>query len=174
MSEASELAAVDSLRVRPATAADAAGIAEIYNYYVANTVVTFEENPVSAADMSARIAEVQGIGLPWLVAELEGAVTGYCYSTRWKSRSAYRHSVESTIYLRHGSAGRGMGKVLYAAMLPILRAGGIHAVIGGIALPNPASVALHEKLGFEQVARFRQVGLKHGSWVDVAYWQLIL
>jgi phosphinothricin acetyltransferase len=162
------------LRVRPATAADAAAIADIYDYYVANTVVTFEEAPVPATDMAARIAEVQGIGLPWLVGELQGEVLGYCYATRWKARSAYRHSVETTIYLKNGAAGRGMGRVLYSAMLLILRAGGIHAVIGGIALPNPASVALHEKLGFEQVARFRQVGLKHGSWVDVAYWQLIL
>lgn len=162
-----------SLQVRAATAADAAAIADIYNYYVANTVVTFEEAPVSATDMSARIAEVQGTGLPWLVGVKDGVV-GYCYATRWKSRSAYRHSVETTIYLANGVAGRGMGRVLYSAMLPILRAAGIHAVIGGVALPNAASVALHEKLGFEQVARFRQVGLKHGHWVDVAYWQLIL
>lgn len=163
-----------ALQVRAATPADAAAVADIYNYYVAHTVVTFEEQPVSAGDMAARIAEVQGIGLPWLVGELDGAVTGYCYATRWKVRSAYRHSVETTIYLKDGAGGRGIGKVLYSALLPILRTGGIHAVIGGVALPNEASVALHEKLGFEQVARFRQVGLKHGRWVDVAYWQLVL
>ncbi len=160
--------------VRAATAADAAAVADIYNYFVANTVVTFEEEAVSAADMSARIADVQGIGLPWLVAELDGQVAGYCYATRWKTRSAYRHSVETTVYLKNGSEGRGIGRTLYSALLPILRSSGIHSVIGGVALPNAASVALHEKLGFEQVARFRQVGFKHGRWVDVAYWQLVL
>ena len=82
--------------------------------------------------------------------------------------------METTIYLAPGFEGAGIGKALYSALFPILRAGGIHAVIGGAALPNPASEALHERLGFERVATFRQVGFKHGRWVDVAYWQLIL
>ena len=175
--KASALSASDpgsAVRIRAASSDDAAALAGIYNYYVANTVVTFEEEPVSAAGMSTRVADVQGIGLPWLVAELDGGVVGYSYAQRWKARSAYRHSVETTIYLRNGAEGRGIGKVLYAALLPILREGKIHSVIGGVALPNPASVALHETLGFEQVARFRQVGFKHGRWVDVAYWQLVL
>jgi len=165
---------VSGFVVRPAAIEDAAQIADIYNYYIANTVITFEEVPVSAADMTARIAEVQRQGLPWLVAERDNIVVGYSYANQWKARSAYRHSVESTIYLKHGSEGQGIGKTLYAALLPILRERKIRAVIGGAALPNAASVALHEALGFEQVATFRQVGFKHGRWVDVAYWQLIL
>jgi len=160
--------------IRAASPADAEQIARIYNYYVANTIITFEEHPVSADDMSARIADVQGQGLPWLVAEVDGSVVGYSYATRWKARSAYRHSVETTIYLKDGLAGRGIGKPLYAALLPILRQQGMHAVIGGAALPNDSSVALHESLGFERVATFRQVGFKHDRWVDVAYWQLTL
>ena len=160
--------------VRTALPADAGQIAHIYNYYVANTVITFEEQAVSAEDMAARIAEVQDQGLPWLVAEAEGSIVGYSYATRWKARSAYRHSVETTIYLKNGFGGRGIGKPLYSALFPILRQRGIHAVIGGAALPNDASVALHERLGFERVATFRQVGFKHDRWVDVAYWQLIL
>jgi L-amino acid N-acyltransferase YncA len=160
--------------IRSASAADADTLARIYNYYVANTVITFEEEPVSAQAMAARVAEVQGLSLPWLVAETDEKVVGYAYANKWKVRSAYRHSVESTIYLEHGHEGRGVGKTLYAALLPPLRARGIHAVIGGAALPNEASVALHEKLGFDHVATFREVGFKHGRWVDVAYWQLLL
>jgi phosphinothricin acetyltransferase len=160
--------------VRSASAADADAVARIYNYYIENTVITFEEEPVSWEAMAARIAEVRGLSLPWLVAEVESKVIGYAYAGKWKVRSAYRHSVETTIYLEHGYEGRGVGKTLYSALLPHLRARGIHAVIGGAALPNEASVALHEKLGFDHVATFREVGFKHGRWVDVAYWQLVL
>ena len=160
--------------VRPVTAADAEAIARIYNYYVANTVITFEEEAVSAPDMAARIAEAQGLSLPWLVAEVEGAIVGYAYARRWRPRSAYRYSAETTIYLDRGYEGRRIGTTLYSALLPLLRARGIHVAIGGVALPNDASIALHEKLGFERVATFRQVGFKHDRWVDVAYWQLVL
>jgi len=161
------------LTIRPATLVDAEQVARIYNYYIENTVITFEESAVSAPEMSGRIADVQAKGLPWLVAELDGSVVGYCYATPWKVRSAYRHSVETTIYLKCGLGGRGIGRTLYSALLSALQKHGIHAVMGGAALPNAASVALHESLGFERVATFRQVGFKHGQWVDVAYWQLI-
>ena len=160
--------------MRSASATDADAIARIYNYYIENTVITFEEEPVSPQAMAARVAEVQGLSLPWLVAEIDKKVIGYAYANKWKVRSAYRHSVETTIYLEHGHEGRGVGKTLYAALLPPLRARGIHAVIGGAAMPNEASVALHETLGFDHVATFREVGFKHGRWVDVAYWQLVL
>jgi phosphinothricin acetyltransferase len=166
--------AIGSALIRDASAADAHQIADIYNHYVSETVITFEEAPVAANEMAARIAEVQGHGLPWLVAVVDGRVAGYSYASRWKTRSAYRHSVETTIYLEPGSEGAGIGKALYSALFPLLRKRGIHAVIGGAALPNPASEALHQRLGFERVATFRQVGFKHGRWVDVAYWQLIL
>jgi L-amino acid N-acyltransferase YncA len=160
--------------VRPAAAADAASIARIYNHYIQNTVITFEEEPVSAQTMAARVADVQGLSLPWLVAEIETAIVGYAYATRWKARSAYRYSVETTIYLEHGCAGRGIGTTLYSELLLNLREHGIHVAIGGAAVPNEASVALHAKLGFEHVGTFRQVGFKHDRWVDVAYWQLAL
>src|SRR5581483_1463776 len=163
-----------NLDVRSALETDAEAIARIYNYYVHNTVITFEEEPVSAQKMAARIAEVQNASLPWLVALLGDALVGYAYANKWKSRSAYRHSVETTIYLERGHEGRGIGKRLYSELLSLLRAQGIHVAIGGAALPNEASVALHEKLGFERVATFRQVGFKQNRWVDVAYWQLLL
>lgn len=160
--------------VRPAMAADAEQMAGIYNYYIANTVITFEETMIAADDMRSRLLAVQDAGLPWLVAESNGALAGYSYATPWRSRSAYRHSVETTIYLRPGLEGRGIGRVLYSQLISVLRERDIHAVIGGAALPNPASVALHEKLGFERVATFRDVGFKQGRWVDVAYWELLL
>ena len=160
--------------VRAAIATDADAIARIYNYYVENTVITFEEEAVSGADMAARIAEAQGLSLPWLVAEVDGSIAGYAYARRWRPRSAYRYSAETTIYLARGCEGRRIGTTLYSALLPLLRERGIHVAIGGVALPNDASVALHEKLGFERVATFRQVGFKHDRWVDVAYWQLVL
>jgi L-amino acid N-acyltransferase YncA len=160
--------------VRPASADDAEAIARIYNYYIQNSVITFEEQPVSAQDMATRVAEIQNHSLPWLVAEIGNAIVGYAYASRWKVRSAYRYSVETTIYLENGCEGRGIGTTLYSSLLSMLRERGIHVAIGGAALPNEASVALHEKLGFEHVATFRQVGFKHGKWVDVAYWQLVL
>jgi L-amino acid N-acyltransferase YncA len=162
------------VKVRSASAPDAEVIARIYNYYVQNTVITFEEEPVSAQVMATRMAEVQSLSLPWLVAEAGDALVGYAYASRWKVRSAYRYSVETTVYLEHGSEGRGIGTTLYSELLLILRERGIRVVIGGTAMPNAASAALHEKLGFEPVGTFRQVGFKLGRWVDVAYWQLVL
>ena len=167
----------DDVTIRTARANDAAAIAAIYNHYIAHTVVTFEEEPVSAEEMAARIGEVQAASLPWLVAERgaerSGQIVGYAYATRWKTRASYRHSVEITVYLAPEQSGRGIGPKLYAQLFTSLQACGIHAVIGGIALPNDVSVALHEKFGFEKIAHFREVGFKFNRWVDVGYWQKI-
>jgi L-amino acid N-acyltransferase YncA len=168
------LSLMTNIIVRPALAADAESIARIYNHYILTTVITFEEEPVLAQDMLVRIAETRDLSLPWLVAEVAGTIVGYAYARKWRPRSAYRYSAETTIYLEHGYEGRGIGKKLYSELLPLLRERGIHVAIGGVALPNEASVALHEKLGFEHVATFREVGFKHDRWVDVAYWQLLL
>jgi L-amino acid N-acyltransferase YncA len=159
--------------LRQCTAADAAQICDIYNYYVRETVVTFEESPVLEVDMARRITDVTA-HLPWLVWEVDGTVTGYTYATSWKGRAAYRHAVETSIYLAPEATGRGLGSRLYSALIAELRQRGLHCVIGGAALPNPASVLLHEKFGFEKVAEFRQVGFKFGRWIDVAYWELML
>lgn len=157
--------------LRDATADDAPAIAAIYNPYILDTTISFEEDPVTDAEMARRIADVQGGGLPWLVAELDGAVIGYAYATKWRVRHAYRHSVESSVYLAPAAARKGIGSALYSALLERLRAGGYHLVIGGIALPNDASVALHEKMGYEKAAHFKEVGFKFGRWLDVGYWQ---
>jgi phosphinothricin acetyltransferase len=160
-------------RIRPASVSDAARIRAIYNHYIAATTITFEEDAVSEAEMAQRIADV-GATLPWLVLEVDGQVAGYAYATKWRVRPAYRHSVESTIYLDQAYAGRGLGRVLYGALLDELRQRGLHLVIGGIALPNKASARLHEALGFRKVAHFSEVGRKFERWVDVGYWELKL
>ena len=159
--------------IRTAVASDGAALARIYNHYIVSTIVTFEESPVTATDMSSRVAEVNAAELPWLVALSPAGVSGFAYASRWKGRCAYRYSVESTVYLEPAAAGHGLGTVLYSALLTRLQELGCHAVIGGIALPNEASVALHEKLGMRKVAHFAEVGFKFGRWVDVGYWQRV-
>lgn len=159
------------MEIRDAVADDAPAIAAIYNHYVLNTIVSMEEDAVSAAAMAQRIADVQSAGLPWLVLRDEHALAGYAYASKWRARPGYRHSVESSVYLAQAWHGRGLGKHLYGVLLARLREGNYRQVIGGIALPNPGSVGLHEKLGFEQVAQFREVACKFERWVDVGYWQ---
>lgn len=161
------------MTIRPCLASDAARICAIYNHYVRETVITFEEEPVSEREMAERIRDVTA-RWTWLVAEANGLVTGYAYASAWKTRSAYRFSVESTVYVDAEQLGRGIGTRLYRALLTGLRARSVHYVTGGIALPNPASVALHERLGFRKNAHFSEVGFKLGRWVDVGYWELIL
>lgn len=160
--------------IRPATVGDADSIASIYNHYILNTTVTFEEQAVSAQQMAQRINEVASDALPWLVAERAGQVVGYAYATKWKGRCAYRFSVECTVYLDPTAVRHGFGSTLYETLFPLLRARGMHVVIGGIALPNSASISLHEKFGLVKVAHFREVGYKFGKWIDVGYWQTTL
>ncbi len=158
--------------VRPATPADASAICAIYDHYIHHTVVTFEEEPVPANVMAARMAEVHP--LPWLVLEEAGTITGYAYAGLWRTRAAYRNTVETTVYLAPDATGAGRGMMLYTALLDLLREQRLHVAMGVIALPNDASVALHEKLGFHRAGLFTEVGWKFGRWVDVGYWQLML
>jgi phosphinothricin acetyltransferase len=159
--------------IRRVTAGDAQVIASIYNHHVRNTIVTFEEAPVDEATMRGRIADIDA-SHGWLVAEVDGRVAGYAYASAWRARSAYRRSVETTVYVASDAVGRGVGSALYAALLPDLARRGFHCAMGGIALPNEASVALHERMGFAKVAHFREVGRKLGRWIDVGYWQRML
>lgn len=161
------------MMIRPATPDDAAAIAAIYNHYVATTTISFEEQAVSAVEMAQRIRDVTGY-LPWLVHEDQDRVTGYAYATKWRVRSAYRFAAETSVYVEAGQGGKGIGKALYLALLEQLRQREVHMAIGGIAQPNPASVALHESVGFRKVAHFSEVGRKFDRWVDVGYWELRL
>jgi len=159
--------------IRACIPADAAGVCRIYNHYVENTVITFEEAPISRAEMEQRIREISS-RWPWLVCDEDGVVAGYAYATAWRPRCAYRLSVESTVYLAPEFVGRGLGARLYRTLIDDLRSRDVHCIVGGIALPNPASVALHEKMGFEKVAHFREIGWKFERWIDVGYWELVL
>jgi phosphinothricin acetyltransferase len=162
------------LTIREAVPGDAAAIARIYNPYVRETTISFEESEIDAAQMADRMREVAAAGLPWLVAIRGGAIVGYAAAGKWKARAAYRFSVETTVYAAMTERGRGVGRSLYEALFARLRGLGVHAVIGGIALPNEASVALHERMGMRKVAHFEQVGFKFGRWIDVGYWELVL
>lgn len=157
--------------IRQATAADAESIAAIYNHYILNTVVTFEEDAVTPSDMEARIHQVNVFNLPWIVAEEKGHVIGYAYATKWHDRLAYRFTVEVTVYLSPKFEARGWGTKLFEGLFAQLRTRTIHAAIGVIALPNPASIALHEKFGMKKVGHFHEVGYKFDQWVDVGCWQ---
>ncbi|MDR2101947.1 MAG: GNAT family N-acetyltransferase [Treponema sp.] len=159
--------------IRPVSIADARDIAEIYNYYIEHTVITFEEIPVSLEEMEDRIRNVTA-GYPWFVWEEGGTPLGYAYINKWKERSAYRFAAEDSIYLKHGQERRGIGGKMMAALLEAVKKTRVHGIVAGITLPNEGSIALHEKWGFKQIACFNEIGYKHDRWLDVGYWELLL
>ena len=159
--------------IRPATSDDAAAIASIYAPYVSGTIVSFEEVAPDAAEIAARIAS-GGDLYPWLVADEDGAIAGYASAAAFRTRTAYRFAVETSVYLRQGAEGRGLGTALYTPLLAALEAQGFTQAIAAISLPNPGSVALHEKFGFARAGTYRQVGWKLGRWIDVGLWQRAL
>lgn len=161
--------------IRSVESEDITSIVEIYNHFITETTVTFETNIITPEDIRSRVAKVHSDELPWLVAsDAQGKVIGYAYASKWRERFAYRFSVEITVYLSHNAVGNGLGTQLYKALFSELKSRSIHSVIGGITLPNQASVALHEKFGLEKVAHFKEVGFKFDQWLDVGYWQGIL
>jgi phosphinothricin acetyltransferase len=162
------------LSVRAATPDDAAAIAAIYAPYVDGSIVSFETEAPDEAAMRARI-EAGGTLYPWLAAVDEtGALAGYAYASAFRPRPAYRFTVETTIYVRHGLHRRGVGSLLYQPLLALLEAQGFTQAFGAITLPNPASVALHERLGFARAGTYTKVGWKQGGWWDVGLWQRAL
>jgi phosphinothricin acetyltransferase len=164
----------EKINIRSVLSIDAEVIGRIYNHYITQTFITFEEEEVSTAEINRRIQDVQLSSLPWLVTESDGTVVGYAYADKWKGRYAYRFSAEVTVYIDPDYVGHGIGSKLYSRLLPTLVDSGIHVAIGGIALPNQASVGLHEKFGFIKTAHFKEVGYKFNRWIDVGYWQRIL
>jgi len=155
--------------IRIATPHDAKSILNIYSHYVHHSHSTFELTPPSIEYMEEKIRSAQH---PWLVYE-DDKVIGYAYGIHWKMREAYKKTVETSVYLDHTSGGKGVGTKLYSDLMEMLQNQGYHAVIGGVSLPNEASVKLHEKLGFEKIAHFKEVGYKFDQWIDVGYWELI-
>ncbi|MDR2177461.1 MAG: GNAT family N-acetyltransferase [Treponema sp.] len=159
--------------MRPVCPEDIPAIVEIYNYYINHTVITFEEEPLNLETMAGRIAEVAG-RYPWLVWEEGGEIAGYAYAHAWHQRTAYRFAAEDSIYLKPGWERRGIGRRLLQRVIEDLRQTGFHVLMSVITVPNPASVGLHESMGFKKAGQFNQVGYKLGEWLDVGYWELIL
>jgi phosphinothricin acetyltransferase len=162
-----------SIAIRDVLPSDAEAICAIYNPHVRETIVTFEEVDVTAEEMRSRIANISAI-LPWLVAERDDEILGYAYAARFIDRSGYRFCAMSTIYMHEEAQRAGIGFSLYANLLGRLREKSIRSVVGIVALPNLASVALHEKCGFKKAGHLTEAGFKFGRWIDVGYWQVLL
>jgi L-amino acid N-acyltransferase len=163
-----------AINVRPATAADLPAINDIYNHYVLNSTCTYQETPEPIESREAWFAR-HGTQHPVIVAvDAGGAVVGWGSLSGYHARSAYRFTVENSVYLRHDLRGKGIGSLLLTELIALARALGHHSIIAGIDADQPASVALHRRAGFEQVGRMNQVGFKFGKWLDVIYMQLML
>lgn len=163
----------DAATVRPATPADAAGCLDIYAPIVRETPTSFETEVPSVEEFGRRI-EATTREYPWLVAEVGGRVVGYAYARRHRNRPAYKWSVEISVFVAEGARRRGSGRVLYLALFDILRRLGFYNAYAGIALPNPASVAFHESMGFVPVGVYEKAGYKLDRWHDVGWWALRL
>ena len=160
-------------RVRLATTADGPACAAVYAPYVTGTSISFELVPPDGAEMATRIARTID-RTPWVVVEVDGVVRGYAYGTRHRDRAAYDWTVETTVYVDRDFARRGIGRIAMSAVLAILRLQGAHLAVAGVTPPNPASVALHEALGFTRVGAFEAIGWKFGRWHGVEWFQLEL
>lgn len=156
--------------IRKATLKDAEAITDIYNYYVKNDIATFAENPIPVKEMEHNIQN----SILWLVYVESNKIVGYAYASKWKERSAYQFSAETSVYLDVNYKEKGVGSKLYEYLLFEIKKQDIHSVIGGISLPNKASQKLHEKFGYQKVAHYKEIGFKFNKWIDVGYWQLVI
>ena len=164
------------IAIRAATPEDAASIAAIYAPHVLTGTASFEIDPPDARAIRTRMASSDGL-YPWMVAtngDADGGVIGYAYASKFRDRPAYRYVCESSIYLTDASSGSGVGRLLYGALVTTLRAQGFVHAIGAITLPNDRSIKLHEAVGFRRAGVYREVGFKHGQWIDVGFWQVQL
>lgn len=160
------------MNIRQVKSSDAREIAEIYNYYIQNTHHTFETEPLTGEEMWRRIDETRK-DYPYLVAADDGEILGYAYASRFRMREAYEYSVETSIYVKNDAKQKKIGTQLYVKLFDELAETNNHVIVAGIALPNDASISFHERLGFEKVAHFKEVGYKIGRWIDVGYWQML-
>jgi L-amino acid N-acyltransferase YncA len=161
---------MDAAVIRLATPADAPAVRAIYAPIVADTVISFELEPPTDSEMAERIRKTLP-AYPWLVLERDGQILGYAYAGTHRARPAYRWSVDVSVYVAEAGRRQGIGRRLYERLFVLLQRQGYQAAFAGIALPNPASVALHEAVGFTALGVYRDVGFKLGSWHDVGWWQ---
>lgn len=167
------MASTGSVTVRDAQRVDAVVCAAIYATYVRETVVSFEEEPPDEIEMTRRIIDAQARHA-WLVAERHGEVVGYAYGGAFRTRAAYRHTCEVSVYVARPDQGSGVGTTLYAALLDRMRETGHHLAVAAATMPNEGSERLHRRLGFEVVGTFREVGHKQGEWWDTRWFQKLL
>jgi len=160
--------------IRDVTLNDAKSIAEIYNYYIRETIITFEYDIVSEDDIKQRIQKITKKGYPYFVYEENGKVIGYAYLNNWRERAAYDITLETSVYLDHHLTGSGIGSTMYAELIERARKINIHSLIGVISLPNEQSQKLHRKFGFKLIGNFKESGVKFNKLIDVEFWQLIL
>lgn len=159
--------------IRAVTIHDSQDLLEIYNYYVLNTAVTFDIEPLTLKAFETKLIRIES-EYPFLVFEEHNEILGFAYGSRFRPKPAYNNTVESTVYVKHTVHGKQIGTKLYAALLDKLKQTSLHTVLGVLTIPNKASVKLHEKFGFKQVAELREVGLKFGKWQNIGIWQLHL
>jgi L-amino acid N-acyltransferase YncA len=163
------------VRVRPTSADDLGPVAEIFAHYVSSSVISFEETPPTPDDWRDKLAHITDLGLPFMVAEHDGEVAGYCYATPWRPKPAYLYTVEDSVYLRPGKTGLGLGRILLTELLGGCTGAGVRQVIAVIAdTQDPASVGLHRACGFADAGRLAAVGYKHGSWIETILMQRTL
>ena len=160
--------------IRKVTPQDTPAITEIYNHYIEHTVISFETRPLSEEEMLERINHISAEFPYFVCTDSDGKLTGYCYAHPWKERAAYHNTLETTVYLAPGQTGKGIGTMLMKELIDECRRKGFHALIACITSGNAASETLHRRLGFEQVSLFKEVGNKHGRWLDVVDYELIL
>ena len=160
-------------QVRDATEADLPAIQAIYAHHVLHGLASFEEVPPGVDELRTRHAAVRAAGLPYLVADVDGAVAGYAYATLYRPRSAYRHTVEDSVYVAQGMAGRGIGAALLSAVITSCEAGPWRQMLATIGQgdANRGSIALHTRMGFARIGALRSVGFKHGQWLDTVLMQ---
>ncbi len=159
--------------IRKVKIEDAQQLLDIYNYYVENSIVTFDLEPLSLNTFQEKMTRICK-AYPFIVFEENNEILGYAYGSKFRPKPAYKYTVESTVYVKHNKHGKHIGTKLYTELLKLLKQEKFHIVLGVLTLPNDTSIKLHEKFGFIQIAYFNEVGLKFEKWQDVGIWQLKL
>lgn len=160
--------------IRNVESRDIGAITDIYNWYIVNSTATFEIDPLGRGEMAERISGFTSAGMPYMVFEDDGTVQGYCYAHRWKERAAYRHTLETTVYVHPDCLHKGIGRQLMEKLIADCRTTGYRVLIACITEGNAASYALHRVLGFRQVSCFKDVGRKFDRWLGVVDYELLL
>lgn len=161
---------MSDIAVREVTMDDVIDITKIYNHYVEHTTLTFDLAPITELEMEEKIKTTK-VNYPFLVVTEDDEVVGFAFATQWKAKAAYQFCAETSIYMHPNALSKGLGLRLYNALLSALPLYDIATAIGCITIPNPESIALHEKLGFKKVGEFENVGFKFEKWINVGYWE---